>query len=56
MTWGASENPAIKRRLTNHTVFEAASREIADEEVTRLPADGSLQHDYYIYGMPRRPV
>jgi len=37
-------------------LFEAASREIADEEVNRLPADGSLQHDHYIYGMPRRPV
>jgi hypothetical protein len=36
--------------------FEAASREIPDKEANRLPADGSLQHDHYIYGTPKRPV
>ncbi len=34
--------------------FEEASREIPDEELDCLPTDGSLQHDHYIYGMPKR--
>ena len=37
-------------------LFEDASREIPDEELDRLPTDGSLQHDHYIYGIPKRPV
>jgi hypothetical protein len=37
-------------------LFEAASLEIPAEEVDRLPTDGSLQHDHYIYGTPKRPV
>lgn len=37
-------------------LFEDASREIPDEELDRLPTDGSLQHDHYIYGTPKRPV
>jgi predicted transcriptional regulator len=36
--------------------FEDASLEIPDEELDRLPTDGSLQHDHYIYGTPKRPV
>ena len=37
-------------------LFEDASLEIPDEELERLPTDGSLQHDHYIYGTPKRPV
>jgi hypothetical protein len=37
-------------------LFEDASREIPDEELDRLPTDGSLHHDHYIYGTPKRPV
>lgn len=37
-------------------LFEDASLEIPDEELDRLPTDGSLQHDHYIYGTPKRPV
>jgi hypothetical protein len=37
-------------------LFEEASLAIPDEEVDRLPTDGSLQHDHYIYGTPKRPV
>ena len=36
--------------------FEDTSLEIPDEELDRLPTDGSLQHDHYIYGTPKRPV
>lgn len=35
--------------------FEEASLEIPDEELDRLPTDGSYQHDHYIYGTPKRP-
>ena len=35
--------------------FEEASLEIPDEELDRLPTDGSYQHDRYIYGTPKRP-
>ncbi|MDH3599705.1 MAG: hypothetical protein OEU26_08735 [Candidatus Tectomicrobia bacterium] len=30
--------------------------EIPDEELERLPTDGSVQHDHYIYGTPKRPT
>jgi predicted transcriptional regulator len=36
--------------------FEDTSLEIPDEELDRLPTDGSLQHDHYIYGTPKRPL
>ena len=29
---------------------------IPDEELARLPIDGSAQHDHYIYGIPKRPT
>lgn len=35
--------------------FEEASLDIPDEELDRLPTDGSYQHDHYIYGTPKRP-
>jgi predicted transcriptional regulator len=37
-------------------LFEDASRDIPDEELDRLPMDGSLQHDHYIYGTSKRLV
>ena len=36
--------------------FIAASLDIPDEELDRLPVDGATQHDHYIYGTPKRPV
>jgi hypothetical protein len=36
--------------------FEDTSLELPDDEIDRLPTDGSLQHDHYIYGTPKRPV
>jgi hypothetical protein len=36
--------------------FIAASLDIPDEELDRLPIDGAAQHDHYIYGTPKRPV
>jgi hypothetical protein len=36
--------------------FIAASLDIPDEELDRLPTDGAAQHDHYIYGTPKRPV
>lgn len=35
--------------------FEEASLAIPDEELDRLPTDGSYQHNHYIYGTPKRP-
>ena len=37
-------------------LFADASREIPDAALDRLPTDGSLQHDNYIYGTSKRPV
>ena len=36
--------------------FIAASLDIPDEELDRLPVDGATQHDHYLYGTPKRPV
>jgi hypothetical protein len=36
--------------------FEDTSLELPDDELDRLPTDGSLQHDHYLYGTPKRLV
>jgi predicted DNA-binding protein len=37
-------------------LFEEASHTMPDEELDRLPTDGSYQHDHYLYGTPKRPT
>lgn len=31
-------------------------KNVPDEEWVKLPVDGSLQHDHYIHGTPKRPL
>lgn len=35
-------------------VMTEISREIPDEEWAKLPADGSVNHDHYLYGAPKK--
>ena len=35
-------------------LFEEASQQIPDEELTRLPTDLAAQVDHYVYGLPKR--
>jgi hypothetical protein len=43
-------------RLPIWEAFIAASLDIPDEELDRLPTDGAAQHDHYLYGTLKRPV
>jgi hypothetical protein len=36
--------------------FAEAFKDVPEEELARLPADGAAQHDHYIYGLPKRPA
>jgi putative addiction module CopG family antidote len=36
--------------------IEEITAGVPDEEFLKLPADGATQHDYYIYGTPKRPT
>jgi excisionase family DNA binding protein len=35
-------------------VFDEIMREVPEDELNRLPADGAEQHDHYVYGLPKR--
>lgn len=35
-------------------VFEEIMKEVPDEELRKLPPDGSFNHDHYLYGFPKR--
>ena len=35
-------------------VIAEISSEIPDEEWAKLPSDGSVNHDYYLYGAPKK--
>lgn len=48
--------PPAASRKPIWELFEEASHNIPDEELDRLPTDGSYQHDHYIYGTPKRPT
>jgi predicted RNase H-like HicB family nuclease len=42
---------------TNQPIWKIAQEitsDMTDEEIRQLPADGSEQHDHYIYGIPKR--
>lgn len=41
--------PSLAERIV------ARARALPPEALDRLPADGALQHDHYIYGTPKRP-
>lgn len=36
--------------------IEDITAAVPDEEFLKLPADGAVQHDHYIYGLQKRPV
>jgi hypothetical protein len=59
----ATEHATATRAAGSHDTrppiweaFIAASLDIPDEELDRLPTDGAAQHDHYIYGTPKRPL
>jgi hypothetical protein len=31
-------------------------KDVPQEVLDRLPTDGAVQHDHYIYGTPKRPA
>lgn len=35
-------------------VFAEILRDVPEEELRKLPRDGSANHDHYIYGLPKR--
>lgn len=35
-------------------VFQEFAKDIPDEAWEKLPSDGALEHDHYIYGTPKR--
>ena len=39
---------------TDWDLIEAIWSQIPDEEFDKLPPDGSVQHDHYIYGVAKR--
>jgi demethoxyubiquinone hydroxylase (CLK1/Coq7/Cat5 family) len=43
--------------ISEKSIWEIAQeivKQMTDEEVAHLPKDGAEQHDYYIYGTPKR--
>lgn len=34
--------------------FEEIMKDVPEEEFKKLPADGALEHDHYIYGTPKK--
>jgi hypothetical protein len=46
----------IQRKRKNQPVWEMILeivKDLPEEDIERLPADGSDQHDQYIYGTPK---
>ena len=43
-----------KRTLTIEEKLQALAREIPRSEWKKIPRDLSANHDYYLYGMPKR--
>ena len=35
-------------------VFEELANQIPPEELDKIPHDGSVNHDHYLYGAPKR--
>ena len=50
------QSSPVQSRKSIWELFEEASHNIPDEELDRLPTDGSYQHDHYIYGTKKRPT
>jgi putative addiction module CopG family antidote len=36
-------------------IIDELMSDLPDEVLDRLPVDGAVQHDHYIYGTPKRP-
>jgi hypothetical protein len=48
------ENGATEAGPTVWEIFEGIWGNIPEEEFEKLPKDGALEHDHYIYGTPKR--
>jgi hypothetical protein len=51
------EEELLKRRRPPRPIWEMVEellKDIPDEDIARMPTDGSEQHDHYIYGTPKR--
>ena len=44
----------VEQTKTIWSLFEEIWGDLTEEEVRSLPTDGAEQHDYYIYGLPKR--
>lgn len=51
---GQASSPALADKSIGDEFAEIAAS-VPTEEWAKLPADGSEQHDHYIYGTPKRP-
>ena len=47
---------APPRKKSFGQIAEELFGDLPEEELARLPVDGAAQHDYYIYGLPKRPT
>jgi Arc/MetJ-type ribon-helix-helix transcriptional regulator len=36
-------------------IIDELMSDVPDEVLDRLPVDGAVQHDHFIYGLPKRP-
>lgn len=51
------EKLAANQKADSRPIWEVIteiSSEIPDEEWEKLPADGSVNHDHYLYGAPKQ--
>ena len=52
-----SEEELQKRKRPDRPIWQMVEellKDIPAEDLERMPADGSDQHDHYIYGTPKR--
>ncbi|MBW4443816.1 MAG: hypothetical protein KME10_21820 [Plectolyngbya sp. WJT66-NPBG17] len=49
--------PASQTTKTGKSIWQIAedfTKDLSQEELSKLPTDGAEQHDHYIYGTPKR--
>jgi len=52
-----SPEELVQRKQGDKPVWEIVleiMKDIPEEEINKLPADGSEEHDHYIYGTPKK--
>jgi Arc/MetJ-type ribon-helix-helix transcriptional regulator len=52
----ASQEPLTQTFKPIWEEIQELTADIPDEEFLKLPVDGAVQHDHYIYGLPKRPT